>query len=344
MPSSTSSSDPRLKPPAGPWLPTWLLAGALALSVLGGLELFWRGRGHEPSVVDDLKLWAAERGRVYENNPDTIVLLGTSRMLTDVLPDALRREAPGYPVVQLAVDGKSPAAALVDLAEDGKFRGVVVAEFPDYGLLRSQRNDQADHVENFHDRGTLDNLLNRRIASFFQSHLVVLNPQTGLRKVIESLLKGGRLPKPAFVVTRPDRSQLTYYSRTDVAENRAFRLARVRRGYEMNPPPPPDEWLAQARELEPSIRKIQDRGGRVVIVRFPTTGESWEMDEAHYPKASYWDRFADGSSATVLHFKDLPPLDAFDCPDTSHLDEKDAPAFTKALAEELEKRGVLRKG
>ena len=41
------------------------------------------------------------------------------------------------------------------------------------------------------------------------------------------------------------------------------------------------------------------------------------------------------------HFKDDPVLASFSCPDTSHIDSKDGPRFTRALIDVLIARGVI---
>jgi len=93
--------------------------------------------------------------------------------------------------------------------------------------------------------------------------------------------------------------------------------------------------------VELMVQRIRQRGGQVVFVRYPTTGEHYEMDVKAYPKKLYWDHFASKTSAVTIHFADVPSLRGFDCPDTAHLDYRDAPRFTLALAEELERRAVI---
>jgi hypothetical protein len=73
----------------------------------------------------------------------------------------------------------------------------------------------------------------------------------------------------------------------------------------------------------------------------PVTGESWTLEESHFPKALYWDAFAASGAATAIHFRDVPDLRDLECPDTSHLDMRDAPRFTKVLIRELNQRCIL---
>jgi hypothetical protein len=43
----------------------------------------------------------------------------------------------------------------------------------------------------------------------------------------------------------------------------------------------------------------------------------------------------------MLHFRDVPAMVRLPLPDTSHLDRRDAPAFTRALLDELGRRGLF---
>jgi len=87
--------------------------------------------------------------------------------------------------------------------------------------------------------------------------------------------------------------------------------------------------------IESSVERYQRRGCRVVLVCLPCSGEVWAAEEQYTPKELYWDRFARGTAAETIHFRDHPSLSHFECPDGSHLDFADAGRFTRALAEIL---------
>jgi hypothetical protein len=77
-----------------------------------------------------------------------------------------------------------------------------------------------------------------------------------------------------------------------------------------------------------------------VFVRLPTQGPYWRNEERLTPRALYWDQIAALTSATTIHFQDLD-LPPFDLPDLSHLEYRDAAAFTHLLLDELVRLGVL---
>jgi hypothetical protein len=99
--------------------------------------------------------------------------------------------------------------------------------------------------------------------------------------------------------------------------------------------------LRRVLTIEPAVKELQARGGRVVFVTLPSTGEMWDLGQRLFPKEEYWDRFAIATSAVTIHFRDVPTLRATRCPDNFHLDFRDADKFTNNLVDELIKRGVL---
>ena len=135
---------------------------------------------------------------------------------------------------------------------------------------------------------------------------------------------------PSYLLTKSDRSRLADYTRPDISEHRRKREELTRTGYNGGQFSFPVFWEG-IQKLEDLVTKIQTRGGKVIFVRFPTSGNCWQMDEEYLPKAKYWDVFAAHTRARTIHFKDYPSLSAFECPDCSHLDYRDAILFTKAL-------------
>ena len=104
----------------------------------------------------------------------------------------------------------------------------------------------------------------------------------------------------------------------------------------------PVHWLQAASEIEQWIDEIRARGGRVALVRLPTSDYHWSIPEAYCPKAQCWDALAEATSATTLHFRDVPELQDFKLPDGSHIDRRDTVRFTRILIRALETKGLFR--
>ncbi len=329
--------------PKDGWLKTWVLALVLAGTLLLGWETFLRSRGHRPTVVDDKALWAVQRDRVYSDGSETaVVLLGDCRMQLDIVPQILRDRLPHARIVQLAVEKTSPIAALRDLAADEGFRGIVLCALNERLLCKDMWGTLQPYVDYYHAQYTFNEKLNRLLSTAVQRTLTAIHPELRLDDVILSLVRTRRLPSPYYIEIHADRSRLADYSNEDLQAHRAWVLGRAQWLCTENELPGARQWLDETAELEPYVQAIQGRGGRVLFLRLPTTGDHFTYDEFMFPKGMYWDRFAAQTSALCLHFKDLPQLSAFDCPDTSHLDRKDAPRFTRELAKVLEDRGLFR--
>ena len=328
--------------PEGPWLRTWLVAAGLAVALLAGWECTLRGLGYRPTVVDDKALWASQRERVYRDGGEqAVVLLGDCRMQLDSVPQVLANQFPGHRVVQLAVEQTSPVATLRDLAADERFDGVVICALNARLLCEDQWDTQQPYVDYYHNKYNLNEKLNRLLSAAFQQRLTILHPQLRLDDVIVHLVKTGRLPSPYYIETHADRSRLADYSSVDIAAHRQFTVGRAHWLCAGRALPTSVKWLEDAMKLEKWVQAIQSRGGDVIFMQFPTTGEHLRYDEYMFPKAQYWDAFAAKISALCLHFKDVPELADFACPDWSHLDRTDASRFTQQLAKVLDNQGLF---
>ncbi len=325
MPSSTSNFERGI--PGGSWGKTWIAVIALVVPLVVALELGVRARGFEPSVTDDAHLWAWQRTRASDRSPSTVVLIGASRILLAFSPQAFTEELPGRRYVQLAIQGTSPVAALRDLALDPAFRGVVIADFAEYMLAFDPWSPWPEQLHAYHRRWRAPGAMAERwLATHVQSRLALLAVD-GLRTT------------PRYVTMAADRTRYADYRKTDVSELREVQEMRVGNLDLTEQDPRP--WLVNALQHEMFVALIQARGGKVVYLRMPTCDARWAADEAMLPKAKFWDVLARHTRATTIHFRDHAELSGFACPDTSHLDSKDGPRFTRGLIAVLRARGVL---
>lgn len=287
--------------------------------------------------------WSLHRKQIYARGEETpFVLLGASRIQLGFALDELTRRYPEYRPIQLAIDGHYPWAALRDLAQDEDFRGIVLCSIKAEGFSRSHWEDQSPYVTYYQNHSNLNKRINAWISSQLQSRIALMYPTLRLDNVLKSLIETASLPAPPYLVTLPSRERIADYSLTNMDAFRQDRIASVKEHYADLDEFSPAEWLQEAMQIEPYVRAIQKRGGTVVFVRYPSSGEYWEYEERTCPKAQCWDILAEKTEATTIHFRDFPTLARFDCPDTSHLDYRDAIPFTHSLLEILERRGVLR--
>lgn len=296
---------------------------AVALATcLFGAEAFFRFAGHVPSVIDDRALWACQRSAVYDHGERTVALLGASRMQLGFSPGQFRRRFPNHHVVQLAIDNSQPMAVLRDLAADERFVGTVVCSVTPECFESQTWESQRAYVDYFHNDFSTLVAARRLLSGHIQERLVLANCR-----------------KPRYLVTRLDRSRSADYTQVDLARHRALR----RQASDAAPATPPDQdrWLNDARTIDGWVKQIQARGGKVAFVVFPVADELYQIENQRYPKSHFWDRLVAVSSAKMIHFKEVPALSGFDCPDLSHLDQRDTPRFTDALLDELIRCDIL---
>lgn len=337
MPSSTSNSNPAVRAPALKWGFVWLGACLLAIAMILSFEVFWRANGHRPSVAFDPLLWSYHRYQVSDHRSQ-VVLLGSSRIQGGFSTEVFHDRFPSIPLAVLPISGNHPLAVLRDLAEDESFRGTVICSATAQSFSSSSWDEQQEYVDYFHNASPVE-YLEPVPKWWLQSQLVVLHPNVRLSKLVKTKLRDGRLPGPLYSVMKFDRSRLENYSMVDLEVHRQRRLEYVRKT--INHPSSFELWSKGATAVGSFVRKIKERGGDVVFVRFPTSDEHWEITEQMSPKQVYWDQLGRLVGAKTIHFRDVPSLAHFNCPDTSHLDFRDSPKFTSALIDELVKQRIL---
>jgi hypothetical protein len=314
-----------------------MVAVALVLSTGWLLERETRARGQRPSVVDDEVWWAVHR-RQASNDRDVVAFIGTSRMELAYSASAFHDTAAGYRGVQLAIDGVPALGILRDLADDESFRGVVVVDVTEWDL---ERDDAVSAAQRYVNRAHAlwrapGAVANRYLASHVQAHLAML--AIGGRELIAALLGKRRWPEAKWVVASRDR---TFHGDYSLASPDALDRRREKGLTSLKTASTPSDWLARASVLEPLVQRIQQRGGRVVFVHLPISGELAARADQLYPRSHYWDVFAMRTSATALHFKDIPGMSDIQCPDSMHMDQRDQARFTRALVTALRSRRVL---
>ncbi len=325
------------------WKRSWIIAIVFSLVFFACLEFFWRSQGHQPAIVDDLRLWALERDKVGKSKHE-IVLLGSSRMQTDISTKTLKELLPAHTIINLATDGSCANATLRDLAEDKKFSGLVLCDMTSQCILfgDGKKLGQHAHIRYYHRVFNLNIKINRIIATLVQKNLTIVDPYLNLQKIIGIALSKRELRKPNYLKMDEDRTRSADYTKTNLSVHKAKRIDNVIVFYEqLSADINRESFLKQSRSLENAVRQIQLKGGKVVFINFPVSGKHWDIDEKYFPREIYWDIFSASTKAETLHFKDAAPLSTFDCPDTSHLDYRDKPEFTRRLYLELMKKGLF---
>jgi hypothetical protein len=351
VPSSTSNSNDRV--PAAPYGRQWGLTVILFVVAVGSIEYYLRHEEYRASVKDTSKLWAYYRNKCdTEPSPTQVVALGASRMQLGFSPTVFDDKAECADVLMLPIDGTNCLPLLEDIANHSQFHGVLICSMLESHFLSNSSGRLFEYM-GCHRQIYLESKFSRFVEMIntlcgreIESRLVIT--QFGLVELTDALLA----PSPRYHHMTKYRYRPADYrgllSADELAWRRDQRLKLIAPKLQ-EPAKTKDEllvtrseWMAGVEQAWQWAKVIQDRGGRVVFVRFPTSNERWELDERRRPKDLFWDYAAARSPVEMIHFMDIPGADQFECPDTSHLNYDDGEAFTVMIAEELIKRGVLK--
>ena len=352
MPSSISNFDFERPIPALPWRGLLIATVALTAAATVAWEISARARGYAPTLNDTTDLWADQREAV---KPDSIVILGDSRPLFDLDLDELEKGFGKRPL-QLALAGSCAYPNLEELINDERFRGTIICSIvpgmffaPGGPLLKNAE----DALKRYRTRTVaqraghqLGMLLEERIAFMKQEDLV-------LSKLIEKISVPNRansyLPPalpPYFQTTARDR-------RTRMSEACAQPgplQERVKHGWIplFTPPPFPDytpkevlEGMGRTVEerfgkVTALVKKLQARGGKIVFVRFPHSGDLKVLEDKGTPRSAAWTRLMQETGAPNIYYSDHPEL-IYECPEWSHLSGPQSVEFTQRLVPHLKK-------
>jgi len=283
------------------------------------------------------------------------VVIGDSRAWFDIDLDEMERGLGKRPV-QLAQAGSCAFPVLQDLANDEHYHGTIICSivprlfFAPGGppLEESQKAVQRFHGQTWAQRISqeLSIPLERSFAFLKQQDLT-----------LDELLKQLPIPNRPYALVPPRFPP--YFCSVD-RERRARMVEqcarpgrlqdRVKHGWiALFTPPPPPTYAPTAAFLEGiqksietryhdtvvAVDKLRSRGGNVVFVRLPVTGELKKLEDQQTPRAKTWDPLLQQTQAPGIYFEDFPELAHFDCPEWSHLSAGDSVEFTKRLVPHL---------
>ncbi|MEN0063368.1 MAG: hypothetical protein AAGA48_14545 [Myxococcota bacterium] len=288
-------------------------------------------RGLPPMVTDGPGLWTQERRRA--NQPDTLVLLGLSRIQYGFDLTRARERLTDLDPVMLAITGSSVRPVLRDLAEDKDFRGVVLfSSWPDM-MAPSPWEDLAEEWVRYAHHETWDQALNQRARTFAQSHFVLSGYLTSPRHLWVNAVGRGRLPGLPYISTSPERGGRLDSTLLTNLETIRFKIADDLLATPW--PWSPETWLAATEDLQGWADAIEARGGRVLFARLPTAGRMRAVEADRFPRPDYWDRFAAEVSQPTWHFEDQ--AQTWVIPDGSHVEGEGRMRLTDALVEFVER-------
>jgi hypothetical protein len=351
MPSSISSFERVI--PEQPWRGITVSVVMTLVVATVVWELYCRSLGYGPSLNDTGDLWTEARRRVQ---PESIVIVGDSRALFDSDLDEIEKGLGRRPI-QLAQPGSTAFPVLADLINDQTFHGTILCSvvprifFAPPGappMNRAEKSVRRAHTQTLAQRAShnLGIYLEEWFACMKQDDLT-----------LGALLDQLPIPnRPNAHVPPP----LPPYFASITRERRARMIEQCARPGKLQerikhrwiplwtPPPPPsyipkevfgkkmhDAFEARFADTKALVEKLRARGGKIVFVRFPMSGDLKALEDRTTPRAGTWDRLLKETAAPGIYFEDFPELASFNCPEWSHLSAGDSVEFTKRLVPHL---------
>jgi hypothetical protein len=245
--------------------------------------------------------------------------------------------------------GTSPRPVLTALGRDSLFKGTLLVGITE-GLFftpsGSFPEQQAHKGIAYTAKQSIAQQAGFSINQFLESHLLFLDEERfALRNLIKRLRIADRpgvfaLPPFPLKFTIDDFDRQTFITSDFLAdtamqnEQRAIWMHVLTKAPRM---PMPDSVLSGIfNDARTAVAQIQARGGKVIFIRMPSTGEVWELEKQVFPRTKYWDRLIKETGAPGIHFEDYPQLSRYRCPEWSHLSPADAVTFTSDLIRIIE--------
>lgn len=302
--------------------------------------MYLRHKCFNLNITDTMMFWALKRQSLTSaKNIKKIVVIGKSRSQLGIDPAILESEFRNINVTHLAIDGTSSLYVLKDLADDPKFSGIVLFSMTVGDLRQEAILDAKPWVDFYHSKFDsffcdMSEKINTLIQVRLQSLFVLLSSEFNFKAITYKFLSQKDI-KPLYCNMQPNRFRPAYYhdrlSPDELREHIRIRID-IARASASTANIDRESFLQSITTLALYSRKLQEKGGKLIIVRMPSTGEHWAIDEKIFPKKDYWDRISKMTNIPTVHFLDYPSLNRFDCPDTSHIDARDSTEFTRNLS------------
>lgn len=335
-----------------------ILAAILALAVTGAWEMRVRAMGYRPGINDTSDLWASKRSKIGDS-PEQTLIIGASRVQFDFDLAAYTRHFEIDVPIQLAMPGSNPMEILEDVATNTSFGGrLILGITPGLWFVPEGRPVEVSRTALGRYRNwSPSQRAGLWLAVPLQRTFAFINQEDLTLPVLIDRIDLANRPgtaahlppqlPPYFGGTDIYR-QARMWDACDFGTPLAQKIQQIWLPLFTPPPPPPhlseDEFRqmmaghveAQLARFGHAVETIRKRGGRIVLVRLPSSGTLRELENQFTPRAVFFDGMVRAAGAPAIHFEDYPQLASFECPEWSHLRAEDATRFTEALLPLLE--------
>jgi hypothetical protein len=331
-----------------------VIALILSMISLAMWENHTREKGYIAAIDDNKALWAVQRAKLEKLTDNDFVVIGSSRSHFDIQLDEWEQETGRRPLM-LSNDGTTPAPVLKDIVENTQFSGTLLIGVSP-GLFFSEPSDSAwmwkraqARIDHYYDR-TWAQRINHKLSLPLERTFAFLNASEedwaddiDLKSMISRIPMKRRLDDdypPFYNFMHVDGDRNTYMFEKTVTDTAfANTIKRVWMSGPEDGPPAPKEPVF--RFYDDLLTRFRERGGHVVFVRFPSSGDYRESENKHLPRNEYWEVLLKETNSIGYHFEDYPELSKYTIPEWSHLATPDAKKFTIDLVRIMQEDNVI---
>lgn len=330
MSSSTSSFSPMVVP-RGHWPIAMGSAALVLMLVVLGWEFYIRAHAATLPVDDSVDLWVDMRRKASLLGDRALIFIGSSRSQMAIDPAVAQPQTTLVPV-QLSIIATTAVPLLKDLADDESITGTIIADVTSDSILYATQDSIAEQwTRHYHKVDAANQPLYQKLEVTLRQALGRLLTSTAYSAKPYQILFNSQ--SGGYVYTRGDRARVGNYSLID--QDQAFKnrfktifgtAESVRQDCRLDP-----FYYRRVDGINRSIHKLQQRGAKVILVRYPSDPRMWHYEEIAHPRDLYWNYLEMTTSAQTIHYQDYPSLQKFWLPDGIHMDFKDSPKFTQEL-------------
>jgi hypothetical protein len=329
---------------------------AITITVIATIswESYWRSQGLQPNIDDNKNLWANQRAKLENIKDNTVVFIGSSRILYDIQLDIWKEETKTDPVM-LAAQGSSPIPILKDIVENTDFNGTIIAGITEF-LLFSTAYPEAEFMKrpqslvDYYYKRTYAQRINHSLSVPLQKNLAFYrdgdedwDSDVDLKTLLHQFRDDRAGPVyPAWnnfeEITLDRHMKMPERMETDTAYANTVKSVWEFLLSGDNPPPDKEGTTAAFVEL---AKKFKAKGGNLILVRCPSSGMFKEIEGMAFAREENWDPLVKKSEAKGYNYLDFEQFQDLFLPEWSHLATKDAQFFTKELIKIMKSDGAL---
>ena len=330
---------------------------AITLGILSVIawELYWRSQGLEPNIDDNKNLWANQRAKLENHTDESIVFIGSSRILYDINLDIWEKET-GQDAIMLATQGASPIPVLQDIVDNTDFNGTLIVGitpplFFSTTYPEAQFIKRSQSLVDYYYKRTYAQRLNHILSVPLQENLAFIrdgdeswDSDVDLKTLLKQVHIGDRSGPvyPPFYnfeeITLDRHMKMPEIMVTDTAYANSVKKVWAAILSGDNPPPDKESTTNAFVELG---KKFEARGGKLILVRCPSSGLFKEVESKRFPREQFWDVLVEKSGVKAYNYMDYEQFNDLFLPEWSHLAAKDAEFFTSELIKIMRADGIL---